>query len=249
MAAFDSSIHRSSILQKPDMQRAREPFRKIVHQLEVFYGKPEPPKITDPLEMILLENIAYLVKDEQRDEAFAALRDRVGLSPVNILAASDEALSEVAELGGIRPDARVNKLRTIAQIVLQEFEGDLAGALKQPAARARRALKKFPGIGDPGAEKILLFSRTQPAFALESNGLRVMIRLGFGEERKNYAATYRSAQEAVDEETGKNFDWLIATYQLVRRHGRELCKNSQPRCKHCPVSRSCRYFKEKLRDV
>src|SRR5258707_12663877 len=101
------------------MPKTRKPFQTIVNQLEAFYGKPEPPKVTDPLEMILLENIAYLVNDEQRDEAFAALRDRVGLSPVNILSASDEALSEVAELGGMQPDARVNKLRTIAQIALQ----------------------------------------------------------------------------------------------------------------------------------
>jgi endonuclease-3 len=231
------------------MPKARKPFQTIIDQLKAYYGQPAPPKVTDPLEMILLENVAYLVSDEQRDEAFAALRDRVGLSPVNILAASDEDLSEVAELGGMHPNARVSKLRAIAQIALQEFEGDLAGALKQPAARAKRALKKFPGIGEPGAEKILLFSRTHPALALESNGLRVLIRLGFGEERKNYAGTYRSAQEAVDEEIEKSCDWLIAAHQLLRRHGRELCRNAQPRCKQCPLTRACRFFKENFRGV
>jgi len=189
------------------------------------------------------------VDDEQRERAFAALRDRIGLSPVNILSASEEDLSEVSRLGGMLPDARVSKLRAIAQIALHEFEGDLAGAMRQPAARARRSLKKFPGIGDPGAEKILLFARIQPALALESNGLRVMIRLGFGEQLKNYSGTYRSAQEAVDGQVEKDFDWLIAAHQLLRQHGRELCKNAQPRCKQCPISRSCRFFKDKLRDV
>jgi len=76
-----------------------------------------------------------------------------------------------------------------------------------------------------------------------------MIRLGFGEERKNYAGTYRSAQEAVKEEIVKSFDWLIAAHQLLRRHGRELCKNSQPACKQCPLTQSCRFFKENLREV
>ena len=231
------------------MPKAQKPFQTIIDQLIAFYGQPKPPAVTDPLEMILLENVAYLVDDAQREEAFAALRDRIRLSPVNILSASDEELSEVTRLGGMQPDARVSKLRTIAQIALQEFEGDLAGAVKEPAARARRSLKKFPGIGEPGAEKILLFSRIQPALALESNGLRVMIRLGFGEERKNYAGTYRSVQEAVDGEIEKNFDRLIAAHQLLRHHGRELCKNAQPRCKQCPLTRSCRFFKENLRDV
>ena len=226
------------------MPKTRKSFKTIVDQLEAFYGEPEPPKVTDPLEMILLENVAYLVNDEQREEAFAALRDKVGLSPVNILTASDEALFEVAELGGMHPDARANKLRTIAQIALQEFEGNLSGAMRQPATRARSALKKFPGIGDPGAEKILLFSCIQPILALELNGLRVMIRLGFGEERKSYAGTYRSAQESVDEEIDRSFERLIATHQLLRRHGQELCKTSQPKCKQCPLTHSCRFFKE-----
>ena len=231
------------------MPKARQSFPITIDLLQAFYGQPEPPGVTDPLSMILLENVAYLVSDEQREEAFAVLRDKVGLSPVNILSASDEDLCAVAELGGMRPEARVTKLRMIAQIALQEFEGNLAGALKQPATQARRALKKFPGIGDPGAEKILLFSRREQTLALDSNGLRVMVRLGFGEERKSYAGTYRSAQEVVKEEMEKSFDWLIAAHQLLRRHGRELCKNSQPRCKQCPLTHSCRFFKENLRDV
>jgi endonuclease-3 len=229
------------------MPKARTPFQTIINKLKAFYGEPEPPEVTDPLEIILLENVAYLVNDEQREGAFAALRDSVGLSPVNILSASDEDLSEVAELGGMHPEARVNKLRAIAQIALRNEV--IQGALKRAATGARRALKKFPGIGDPGAEKILLFSRIQPALALESNGLRVMIRLGFGEERKNYAGTYRSAQEAVDGQIEKSFDWLIEAHQLLRRHGQELCKNAQPRCKQCPLTRSCRFFKENLQHV
>jgi endonuclease-3 len=246
-AASDNAVIKHS--QGHEMPKAQQPFQTTIDQLKTFYGHPKPPAVTDPLEMILLENVAYLVDDEQREEAFAALRDRVGLSPVNILSASDEELSEVAWLGGMHPDGRVNKLRTIAQIALQEFEGDFASAIRQSAGRARKSLKKFPGIGEPGAEKILLFARIQPALALESNGLRVMIRLGFGDERKNYTGTYRSAQESVAGQVEKDFDWLVAAHQLLRQHGRELCKNAQPRCKQCPLTRSCRFFKENLRDV
>src|SRR5262249_2764911 len=176
--------------------------------MQNLYGRPEPPKVTDPLGMILLENIAYLVSDERREQAFDALRERVGLTPPEILIAPQETLLEVSRLGGMHPAARVEKLRGIAQIALQEFNGDLDKALKQPISQAKRSLKKFPGIGDPGAEKILLFSKTHPILALDSNGLRVLLRLGYGEGRKSYAASYRSAQEAVASELKKDFDWL-----------------------------------------
>jgi endonuclease III len=228
------------------MSKARKSFRKIIDQLEGFYGAPEPPKITDPLGMILLENVAYLLSDERREQAFNALRERVGLTPPEILMAHEETLLEVARLGGMRPAARVEKLRRIAQIALQEFDGDFDKVLTRPPAQAKKSLKKFPGIGDPSAEKILLFSRTHPILALDSNGLRVLLRLGYGEERKSYASTYRSAQEAVEGELKKDFDWLIAAQQLLRRHGQELCKMKGPICSPCPLKRSCAYYKESV---
>lgn len=229
------------------MSKSRKSFTGIVDKLQGYYGPPDPPKVTDPLGMILLENVAYLQSDERREQAFRALRERVGLEPPEILMAREEILLEVAHLGGMHPAARVEKLRRVAQIALQEFDGDLERVLKQPPAKAKKLLKKFPGIGDPGAEKILLFSRSHPILGLDSNGLRVLMRLGYGEEGKSYAATYRSAQEAVESELKKDFDWLIAAHQLLRRHGQELCKSVRPLCSRCPLKSSCRYYQEEAK--
>jgi len=223
-------------------------FQKIIEQLEKTYGRPQPPKTSDPLEIILFENVAYLVSDERRERAFNALRDQIGLKPTDILSAPSDKLLQVARLGGMRPEDRADKLQFIARTVLSEFQGDLRQILKWPIARAKKALKKFPGIGDPGAEKILLFSQTHPILALESNGLRALIRLGFGEELKNYAATYRSAQEAVKDQltsdSVEDYVWLICAHLLLRRHGQELCKRTGPICTSCPLTKNCRYRRE-----
>lgn len=231
------------------MPKTRKTFQSIIKELQNFYGRLEPPKVTDPLGMILLENVAYLLSDERREQAFNSLRERVGLTPPEILMAHEETLLEVARLGGMQPAARVEKLRRIAQISLQEFEGDFDKVLKQPLAKAKQSLKKFSGIGDPGAEKILLFSKTHPILALDSNGLRVLLRLGYGEERKSYSSTYRSAQEAVKDEIEKDYDWLIAAHQLLRRHGQELCKMKAPICPPCPLKKCCVYYTENIGPV
>jgi endonuclease III len=118
------------------------------------------------------------------------------------------------------------RLKEIALIVLNEFEGDLRKALDLPAPQAIRALKKFPSIADPGAEKILLFTRTYPLLGLESNGLRVLLRLGFGQEYKNYSTSYRSVGEALADQIGDDCDFLIQANQLLRRHGKTLCKTN-----------------------
>jgi endonuclease III len=228
------------------MVKNQKLFTGIIDGLQKFYSPPCPPKVTDPLGMILLENVAYLVSDERREQSFNALCERVGLTPPEILMAHEETLLEVARLGGMHPAGRVEKLRRIAQIALHEFEGHLDCILKQPLAKAKKSLKKFPGIGDPGAEKILLFSRTHPILALDSNGLRVLLRLGYGEERKSYASTYHSAQEAVAGELKKDFDWLILAHQLLRHHGQELCKMKAPICSACPLKKNCVYYKENV---
>jgi endonuclease III len=214
---------------------------KIIEQLEDLYGTPDPPEVTNPWEMIVWENVAYLVDDERRSEAMKVLREQVGISAERILSATSGQLLQAATRG-IVPEQSVEKLRRCAAIALEEFEGDLQPILNLPLAQAKKALKRFPAIGDPGAEKILLFGRAYPILALDSNGLRVLVRLGFGEESPNYAKTYRQVQEAIDRDVVQEYTWLIKTHQLLRRHGQELCKRSKPHCGNCPLASNCPWF-------
>src|SRR2546425_409744 len=212
----------------PDLQ-------KIVAQLAAHYGKLKAPITTDPFELVLLENVAYLVNDKRRAEAFELLRQHAGTKPHQILAAAPEKLLRATSLGGMHPEQRVNRLREIALIAMDEFGGDLSPVLKLPLAKAKRALRKFPSIAEPSAEKILMLTRSYPVLGLDSNGLRVLLRLGFGEEKKNYTSTYRAVQEAVRHQLKKDYDWLISAHILLRQHGKELCKTNAPLCGKCPV--------------
>ena len=188
--------------------------------------------------MILRENVAYLASDARRAAAWDALRRRVGTTPKAILAAPPAELTAIARAGILAAD-RVEKIRESARIALEEFGGNLGRAIDETPGKAAKALERFPSIGGPGAEKILLFSRRQKVLALESNGLRVLLRLGYGTTDKNYAAAYRSVRDATRPEWKNDFDWLIAAHQLLRRHGQELCKAAHPRCDACPLRNEC----------
>ena len=210
----------------------------IVAELEKLYGPAAPPEVTDPFALILRENVAYLASDAKRAAAWDALRKRVGTTPKAILAAPRMELTAIARAGILAAD-RVEKIREAARIALEEFGGNLSRALDRTPAKAAKALERFPSIGGPGAEKILLFSRREKVLALDSNGLRVLLRLGYGREDKNYAASYRSVREATRSEWKNDFDWLVAAHQLLRRHGKTLCKAARPRCEACPVRKDC----------
>jgi endonuclease-3 len=204
------------------------PFTKVIRRLESHYGHPARPKLKDPLALILYENIGYLIDDDRRDAAFAVLKRDVGLRATDILSAPLEELVVITRLAGIHPELRAARLHEIAQIVLSDFAGDLRKALQLPLPKAINALKKFPSIGKPGAEKILLLTRTHPVLALDSNGLRVLLRLGFGEEQRSYSASYASTQASIKGQLGNDCGLLIGAHLLLRRHGKELCRNNNP---------------------
>src|SRR5277367_20511 len=173
----------------------------VLSKIERHYGRPKLPQFAGPIEMILWEIVAYLADDNRRRIAFESLRQQVGLTPQKILEAPKKLLCDITRMGGsIAVEERAERLQATAQLTLDEFGGDLATILKLPPQKAKRLLMRFPMIGEPGAEKILLFSGVLPVLALESNGVRVLVRLGIGEDRKSYAATYRSVREATLEQ-------------------------------------------------
>ena len=125
---------------------------QIVDRLQAHYGKQKAPKLNGPWEMILWENVAYLAADDKRQQAFQTLEKRIGTEPLKILSASDEALLEVTR-HGIVPEQFAEKLRKCAKIVLEEFDGDLKPILQWPFTKAKKALQKFPGIGEPARKR------------------------------------------------------------------------------------------------
>jgi endonuclease-3 len=216
-------------------------FKDLIARLKRHYGEPKLPPAKGPFELIMWENACYLLPDDRRAAVFEALRRQVGLDPHAIWNASKATLLPLAAMGGMRPEVRVFRWREIARITISRFGGDLDRILQEPYAKAKKDLKQFPAIGDPGAEKILLFCGIGPGLPLESNGLRVLTRVGYGKVLKNYAATYRSVQEALQDQLPRDTKSRAHAHLLLREHGKTLCKTNRPLCDQCPMSDSCAF--------
>lgn len=231
---------------KPTPSEASSLLSEAVTALRRHYGPPAPPPMTDPFELVLWENVAYLAPPARRREAFELLRSTIGTNPTAILAATRRALERVTA-HGILKSTFATKLIECARIAIGELGGDIGPATRGPIAAAKRALRSFPGIGEPGAEKILLFSGQQALLAPDSNGLRVLVRLGVVQEQGSYARTY-AASRAVAEGLSADPKVMQEAHLLLQQHGRTLCKSTSPRCEICPLGHTCAYARgEKLR--
>lgn len=206
----------------------------ILDRLEAFYGPQQPTAPADPCDFIVWWHCGYPQSEERCARGWAALRQHIGTTPQQILAASQAQLAAALKAGGMVPELRALRLHQIAERILHHCDGDLEPILKGDIASARRILKEFPGISDPGADRILLFAHAAPVAAVPSNCPHVLVRIVHGLERENYGVTYREAQEILEAETPRQFAARQRAYLLLKTHGQQVCKR-KPQCSKCPL--------------
>jgi endonuclease-3 len=227
------------------MPPLRFPLSQLLDTLEARYGPQTRGWPADPYLFLVWWHCGYPASDSACAKGWESLKSRIGLDPDRLLAAHPAELALALKPGGMVPELRAMRLKEIADKVQEEFGGNLSAALKRlPAAEARAALRKFPGIGDPGADRILLFGGISPVAAVPSSCPHVLVRIQLGQERDSYDKTYKEAQELLTAGTPATFDARTRAFLLLKYHGRQICKSSSPKCGVCPVAPSCTFFRK-----
>jgi endonuclease-3 len=214
----------------------------LLDALEAFHGIQQPNWPTDPYLFLVGWHCGYPASYAACAKGWDSLKSRIGVEPEQILAANPAKLADALKPGGMMPELRAMHLKEIAERIQKEFDGDLRAALvRLPISKARAALKKFPGIADPGVDRILLFAGISPVAAVPSNCPHVLVRIETGKEPENYGRTYSEAHRIIEMGVPLKFDARIRAYLLLKCHGQKLCKRSKPRCGDCPVAVSCAF--------
>jgi len=193
---------------------------ELLDLLEEADGPPPPIPSADGWQLVLAENVAYLVDEKRRWQALADLQRLTGLVPEQILSAPRSALRAV--VAGPHPEQRVQRLRRCAELAI-------AGA----------PWRAYPGIGRPGADRVDLFTGARPVLALDANALRVLARLGYADPRRSYSVAYRLAQAAATARLQATVPVMQRASLLLRRHGKLTCHRQTPACGDCAIARDC----------
>ena len=220
----------------------------LLDTLEAFHGRQTPSFPTDPYLFLVWWYCGYPQSDAACSKGWESLRREIGTEPGQLLAANPTKLANALKPGGMVPELRAMRLKEIVERIEKEFGGDLAQGLKgRPIAKVRAALKKFPSIADPGADRILLFGGMSPVAAVPSNCPYVLVRIRLGIERENYGVNYKEAQRMIADGVAAKFDARARAYLLLKCHGQRVCKRTNPTCGECPVAGECAYFAGKTR--
>ena len=215
--------------------------KETLNRLEKFYGPQEPSFPLDPYEFLVWWYCGYPASDVACSRGWSSLTREVGIDPGKLLRAKPAKVAAAIRPGGMVPELRAQRLQELAFRVENEFGGDLGAALAGPIPKARKLLKSFHGIADPGVDRILLFAGLSPVATVPSNCTGVLLRILKGIEGKNYSATYREEQRIIVSELPETLDARARAYLLLKHHGQQLCKRTNPKCTACPLRQHCAY--------
>jgi len=150
---------------------------ELLDRLEANFGPQEPCWPLDPYLFLVWWHCGYPASDATCQRGWNALKSKIGIAPQDLLRASQAKLAAALKAGGMVPEERAARLQEIAGRVVNEFGGNLRESLAGPMRDVRRLLKSFPGIADPGADRILLFGNCAPVAAIPSNCPHVLARI------------------------------------------------------------------------
>lgn len=98
-------------------------------------------------------------------------------------------------------------------------------------------LEALPGVGSKTARVFLNCARGLPVIAVDTHVFRVSKRLGL---------TGGSNPKKVETELNQTIPakWKLHAHHWLILHGRYICTARAPKCKECPISQYCDYFKQ-----
>ncbi len=220
---------------------------EILDRLEGIYGKQQAGWPVEPYDFLVWWHCGYPASDDRCAKGWSAVCEKIGTSPQELLKVSTTKLIAALAAGGMVPELRAERLKEIAYRVVNEFGGDLRTGLLGDVKAVRKLLKSFPNIADPGADRILLFGDIEPEVAVPSNCPHVLVRILSGAERENYGVNYKESQQAIEAQIPKTFGARKRAYLLLKHHGQETCKRTNPKCETCVLREECAFAAGKMR--
>jgi len=210
---------------------------EIDRALTVLHGESGGPP-SDLFAYCLREICSFQTTEQRAAAALRALLE-IGTEAAALGRARPARLKSALDKAGPFASDRLLSLQRLLRLVQVELHGDFDSLFKRSRVETKRLLKAV--FGDHGSDRLMMLSGRHAILALDAHGVRVALRLGFGESKKNYGTTYTSVQRELAPLIGEDprRHWRIR--ELLRAHGRRICRLEDPRCDNCPLTEGCAF--------
>lgn len=221
-------------------KRHADKVRRIETALAERYGRPKWGGPGDPLDELMLTILSQNTSDGNRDKAWRLLKDRFPTWEAVADANAGELAAAIAPAG--LSNQKAPRMLAILRDIERRFGRlSLADLADWPDTQIRDYLTAYPGVGPKTAACVLMFALGRPVMPVDTHVHRICSRLGLIPK----GASFETAHETMERITPPEFVYPLHIEMI--RHGRALCRPTNPKCADCPVLTECNYPKRKRR--
>jgi endonuclease III len=208
--------------------KAAEISRRLIER----YGRYED-RDGSPFDVLIATILSQNTTDRNSHRAFASLYSKYD-TPEKLAKAPGKEIAELIKIGGLH-EQKAKLIHQVAQLVLDEYGGDLNFVCDADPEAARKELLTIKGVGPKTADCVLLFSCGRDVIPVDTHVFRISKRLGLVPESANHEETHRVLMEVVP--TGERGSVHVDLVQF----GRDICKAQNPQHDKCFLIDLCDY--------
>jgi endonuclease III len=207
-------------------------FGAIADRLVAACGTPALGNFDDPVQEIVYILLSAKTADRGYRKTHAALTARFP----TLRALADAPVKQIyrcIRAGGFG-NAKAERLRRIARILLAELGEDPSTRLREMSAREVYSfLTALPGVGPKSAFCVMMWSLGFDVFPVDVNVSRIAVRVGaVPAGRKHYHYQVLVPPLIPDGRSRELHSAMVV-------HGRTVCLPRKPRCDSCPIRDLC----------
>ena len=212
-----------------------EKVRRVEAKLAGEYGRPEWGGPGDPLDELMLTILSQNTSDVNRDKAWRRLKERFPTWEAVSDASEDELADAIQPAGLSRQKAP--RILSVLRDVKQRFGRHSLDEIEEwPSESVKEYLMGYPGVGPKTAACVLMFAMGRPVMPVDTHVHRIDSRLGL----IRAGAPFEEAHATLEDITPA--DLVYPLHIEMIRHGRALCRPTNPKCDRCPVREECLFY-------
>ncbi len=214
------------------MDRGREALSRLLDHYRMAWHPESGDPFRSLVRIILSQNTSY------KNEAMAYLRleESMGVTPTSLADSTAEAIAEAIRPAGMH-NQRSRILKSVAEVVLEKYGGDIEPVLDKPYREAREELMALPGVGQKTADVLLMFDAGKEVIPVDRHIFRITKRLQLVPENAGYEEVRKTLESIAPPERH------VEVHVLLIRFGREICQARNPKCIECILIDMCPYPK------
>jgi endonuclease-3 len=190
------------------------------HYGDINEGPREP---RDPYRTLIGCVLSHRTRDVNSRRAARNLFAEIE-GPLDILAMNQDTLKELIRCSGFY-NQKARNIVAISRVLVNDFGGMVPDD--------RETLMGLPGVGPKTADIVLSYAFGKPAIAVDVHVSRVARRLGLAPDDAGPERVKEALESLVPPDSYRFVDNAFV------RHGKEYCRNSDPRCSGCFLSELC----------